>query len=238
VRLPKKYYGTFLPPDMENRERGNILLIILIAIVLLAMLTAIVSQYSSQQSDSLSRQVRDDQISRMLVQVGALGSALHQMVADGEDPALLYSNLLLYKPGDANFETPPNTFKIYHPLGGGISYMASSTPDTTAPVATSFGINAPSIITGVGATDAGVGDIIFTAIVSSASYCQRINEMISGTTAMPVMADATFTSLFVTPATVTLNAGNCAPGCVNVAQRCVVNTSGNAWGFYAALFPG
>src|SRR5689334_13018832 len=100
---------------MENRERGNILLIILIAIVLLAMLTAIVSQYSSQQSDSLSRQVRDDQISRMLVQVGALGSALHQMVADGEDPATLYSNLSLLKPGDAGFETAPNNFKIYHP---------------------------------------------------------------------------------------------------------------------------
>ncbi len=204
------------------------------------MLTMVVAQYSTQQSDSLSNQIRDDQISRMLSQVGVLDGALHQMVVNGEDAAALYTNLSQLKPGDAGFETAPNNFKIYHPLGGGISYMSSSTTDATAAVATNFNINAASIITGVGATDAVTGDLVFTAKISSASYCQRINQTINGPAGVPpVMATATFDPLFNNPptTTVTVSNANCA-SCVNMPRLCVSNGGATAWGFYASLFPG
>ncbi len=215
-------------------ERGNVLFMILLAIVVLGALTMAISQNSTEQSDVIPRQTQDDQINRMLTYASALGSALQQMVVSGENPLTLYSSLSLLKPGDAGFETSPNNLKIYHPLGGGITYQSASSPDTNA-IATNFNINAGSIITGVGATNT-IGDIVFVATVSSAAYCARINQILYNSAAVPTMNSATFTSLFTNNTTVTVNGGNCA-SCVNMKQYCVTNGSG-AWGFYAALLPG
>ena len=226
-----------LPKNNRNRhETGNVLFIIMIAIALVALLTQLVSKSSDTQSDILSTQTRDDEISRMQTQAAALGAAIQQMIVNGENPATLYSNLSTLKPGDAGFETSPHNFKIYHPLGGGVDYMSGSTSASSA-VATEFGINKSSIITGVGATDAAVGDILFTAKISTAAYCGRINEINTGSATVPVMATATFNALFTAGTTVTLAAGNCA-SCVRAARLCVSNTGATAWGYYAALLPG
>jgi hypothetical protein len=182
----------------------------------------------------LSRQTQDDQINRMVTYTSTLGAALQQMIVNGEDPSTLYSSLSLKKPGDAGFETAPNNFKIYHPLGGGITYQSASAPDANA-VATNYSINAGAIITGVGATDAAIGDIVFTANVSNATYCARINQVLLNSSTVPTMDGATFTNLFG-GTTVTITGGNCA-SCVNTARLCVSNGT-NAWGFYSALFPG
>ena len=225
-----------MPSFKKNRQRGNILIAILVAIVVVAMLTMAVSQYSEQQSDSVTRQTQDDQISRTLTQASTLGSAVHQMLVNGEDPATLYTNLSQLKPGDTGFETAPNNFKIYHPLGGGVSYMAASSPQASA-IATAFNINAASIIKGVGPTDVTVGDIVFTAKIASASACQRINKILNGSTTVPVLTTSTFDALFTAGTTVTVDSSNCA-SCVNVPRLCVSNTAANAWGFYSVLLPG
>lgn len=227
----------------ERREDGNVLMIILVAIALLAMLTALVSRSTEQQSDSLSRQTMDDEISRMLTQTSALGGALSQMIVNGENAATLYQAPSVGPPpvgldmvtSGAPFETAPHNLKIYHPMGGGINFMPTSSPGLS-PAATSFNINAGSIITGVGADVAGVGDIVFTALISSAAYCQRINTIISGSSTVPGMAAAAFTTLFTSSTAVTINAAACA-SCVNVSRLCVSNGAG-LWGFYSALLPG
>lgn len=220
-------------------EQGNILFMILLAIVLLGLITAVITQNSTEQSGVLSRQTEDDQINRMITYTSTLTAALQQMVVNGEDPTAIYSNLSLLKPGDVNFETGPSPtyhrFEIFHPLGGGVTYQSASSPDPNA-VATNYQINTGAIITGVGATDATIGDIVFTANVSSATYCSRINQILSNSATVPVMDSATFTSLFGA-ATVTINAGNCV-SCVNVPRLCVSNTGATAWGFYSALLPG
>lgn len=220
----------------SKKTDGNALAMILIAIVVLALLTALVSRSSDQQSDTLSRQTMDDEISRMLAQTSALGGALGQMIVNGEDAATLYSTLSLLKPGDAGFETAPHNLKIYHPLGGGINYMSGSTSSAAA-VATGFNINSGSIVTGVGATDAVTGDILFTAKISSASYCQRINTIVTGSAAVPTLVTANFNTLFTAGTAVTIGA-NCAPTCANIARQCVSNVEATAWGFYSALLPG
>lgn len=216
------------------------LIIILISIAALAMLTMMVSKTSEQQSDVISRQTRDDQLSRLLAQASTLGGAINQMLVNGEDPAALYKvppdgiNQVL--PGAAGFETSPHNLKLYHPMGGGVSYLSSSSPDSTA-IATAYSINQTSIITGVGETDVTVGDIVFTAKISAVEYCQRLNEIVTGSSAVPAMADATFDALFTAGTVVTVDGTNCA-NCIKKARICVANVSGNAWGFYAALLPG
>ncbi len=222
------------PPLPDKSLRGNVLFMVLIAIAVLAMLTLAISQSSTEQSSILPQQTIDDQINRTITYASALGGAVQQMAVNGENPATLYSSLSLLKPGDANFETAPNNFKIYHPLGGGITYITASSPDPNA-VATSFSINPGAIITGVGATDAVIGDIVFTAKISAANYCAETNKILNGSTTVPTMDSATFTSLFG-GTTVTVTSGLCA-ACVNKARLCVTDGSSH-WGFYAALFPG
>ena len=218
----------------RRREKGNVLFIILIAIAALALLTQMLSHSSVEQSDALSRQAQDDEISRMLTQAAVLSGAIRQMVINGEDAAALYLNLSILKPGDAGFETSPHYLKIYHPFGGGIKYMSSSSGNSST-VATDFNISKASIITGVGATDT-LGDILFSAKISSEALCQKINKILTESTAVPpILATADFDLLFAGTA-VTIAAGNCA-SCVNIPRLCVSNTAATEWGYYASLLP-
>ncbi|MBI3441671.1 MAG: hypothetical protein HY052_07725 [Proteobacteria bacterium] len=227
-------------PRPENPERGNVLLMVLIGIVLLAALTAVISQFTGQQSDSLSQQKMDDEIARMLAQTSALGGALNQMIVNGENADTLYQappiGLNTVIPGAAGYETAPHNLKIYHPLGGGVSYMSSSA-NVASPLAFGFKINSGAIVTGVGATDAVVGDVVFVAQVSSEAACQRINTVVAGSSAVPVLLTADFNKLFVAGTAVTIGA-DCTPSCANTPRMCVSNTDATAWGFYSALLPG
>ncbi len=220
----------------DKQQGGNILFIILIAIVLVALLTQMVSQSSEQQSDILTQQTSDDEINRLFTQAATLQAAIEQMVVRGDEPSTLYTNLSTLKPGDAGYETAPHAMKIYHPLGGGVSYLSGSKPGSSA-AATAFKINKDAIVTGVGATDAVVGDILFTAVIAAAETCARINKLLTGSSSIPVLATADFDDLFTNGVAVTIAGGNCAD-CVNVPRICVTNAGGTAWGYYAALFPG
>jgi hypothetical protein len=220
----------------NSGERGNILFMILAAILILGMLTMAVSRQTTQQASILPHQTRDDQINRMLTHASTLATALQKMMINGEDAATLYTNLSLLKQGDAGFETSPNNLKIYHPLGGGVEYLSASAPDAEA-VATDYKILPGAIVTGVGATDAVVGDILFAATIASEDYCERINQVLTGSATVPAMDSDVFTDLFTDGTAVTLDGTNCA-SCVNAARLCVTNGASDEWGFYAALFPG
>jgi hypothetical protein len=216
-------------------DSGNILFIILLAIGILALLTYALSRSSEQQSQGVDRQVSDDEIYHLFTQVAAINGAVNQMVENGKHPDDLDTDISALKPGDGGYEAAPHDTKIYHPMGGGVGYLAASSTAAT-PVANNFKINATSIVTGVGATDVTEGDILFTATVSSLAACQRINELALGSAAVPTLATASFDALVTAGTTVTIAAGNC-PSCVGVPKICVTNTGGTAWGYYAVLLP-
>jgi hypothetical protein len=248
--LSDKHLRILHPVRSQEGEQGNILFMILMAIVLLAALTFAIEQGSSQQSGALSKQTSDNQINQMIIYASALGGALQQMATNGENTAALYNNLSLLQPGQAGFETAPSNLKLYHPLGGGITYQAQSAP--TNAVATGYNINPNAIITGVGCSSGtgcivttvpATGHIVFGATISSVSYCEQINNILNGTsltTVPPVMTTADFNLLFpaTPPSTTTVTIGaDCTPSCANIPRLCVSNTGATAWGFYADLFP-
>jgi hypothetical protein len=251
-----------IPDPLQKHDRGNVLFYILLVIFVLGMLTYYISQTSSQQSNAVSTQTINNQINQMITYASGLGGALQQMVTNGENAAALYSNVDALPPSsDAGFNTAPSNLKIYHPLGGGITYESQSAPNLA--VGTNYNINPNAIITGVGcsaASGAGcsatAGHIVFGATISSAAYCRQINYIIgpvSGLTTQtvpPVMVDADFSKLFPAagsiPSTAAVTAGaDCtaaAPwattaSCTGIPRLCVSNTEGTAWGFYADLFP-
>jgi len=223
--------------NINKSQSGNVLFMLLIAIALLAIITAVISNSGQQQKDALDRQTMDAQVSVMINHLAAINSAILQTVIHGEDVSQVYLDISTLKAGDDGFDTAPHKMKIYHPLGGGISYMSASSNTDDKAVATNFNINPASIIKGIGKTDDTIGDILFTAKIMSEDYCKFINKKIAGTDTIPEMSNATFDSLFTNNNTVTIDDGNC-PDCVNIGRICVKNTSDNAWGFYAVLFPG
>lgn len=237
---------------IHKKEHGNVLFMILIAVMLLGLLTYAISQSSSQQSNALPQQTVDAQINQLIAYTSAIGGALQQMGTNGEDPNTLYSAVDVTPPSsDAAFNTGTSNLKLYHPLGGGITYQSQSAP--TNAIATNFNINPNAIVTGVGCTSGAgcivtsapsTGHIVFGATISSLGYCQRINYKLNGTsltTTPPVMTTADFDLLFpATPqsSTTAVTIGSdCTPSCANIPRLCVSNAAATAWGFYADLFP-
>lgn len=219
-----------------NSQSGNILFLILIAIAMFGILTAVISNSTKEHKETLNRQTVDAQISVVLNYVSSLSSALLNLVMAGADQSTIYQNLLTLKPGDDGYEESPHQYKIFHPLGGGIEYLSSSTNTSSSALATNFNINKGSIITGVGKSDALIGDIVFTARITSEDYCQAINKKINGSTSIPEMSDSTFNTLFTSDTEVTVDSSNC-PDCVGITRSCISNSSDSEWGFYSVLFP-
>ncbi len=233
------------PVKIKHRhEQGNVLFIVFIAIMIVAGLTFMLSQGSEQGTSAADRTASDAQISQMLGYVGTLAAAVQQMTEGIADPATLYADISLARVSDAAYNIAPHRLKIYHPLGGGIVQMtATGDASASSTVAYNFRINPGSIVKDVGPTNVTTGDILFTAQVSSLEYCQRINQTLRGTTAIPAVRNAPdFFSLFedtaATPTAVTLDEVTCAD-CVSIAMSCVVyNGDPKLYGFYAVLLPG
>lgn len=214
---------------------------LLIGVAALGMVTAMIVAISRQTYTIIPRATMDTEISTLLGQSAALQGAIEQMIANGADPKTLYSDLSLWKPGEVT-DGSPNMYRIYSPLGGGIKYLAASS-DSLTPVADSFNIARSSIVEDVGPTDAGGGpggsdisDIMFVARVTSASYCARINEILTGSTVVPLVDDA---EDFIGTVAVTIgdSYGNCV-GCIGKARLCIRDAGNTFWGFYSVLLPG
>lgn len=221
-----------------QRERGNALIYVLIAIALLAALTLSLSQNHQTDTQFVDNAESDEQIARLLGYAGTAANAINQMVVGGIKPETMYTTLDLVRPTDAAYNTPPHSAKLYHPLGGGLEPQdATSFSTSNSRLAYSFKINKGAIVQDIGPTQATVGDILFTARISTLTQCRRINSLLRGNATVPVLTSASFTSLFDTGSAVSLTSANCA-GCVGVAQQCVSNTGASQFGYYAALFPG
>lgn len=219
------------------------MLYVLIAVALLGMLTFAVSR-STEQDDGMDRVEMDEQISRMMSQAATLMGAVQQMVVNGFDPSVLATALDPMKPDDTDWDTPPHlstsvpVFKVYHPYGGGVKYMEATGPVSAgSTVAKDFEISPGSSVEGVGPTDTG-GDILFTARITSAAACTRVNEKLRGTGAsMPtITVTADFDDLLAGTDTALTASGNCA-ACEGLPAACVMRGGGGQWLFYKALSP-
>ncbi len=220
-------------------EKGNVIFLVLIAISIIAMLTWAVGQTTDQEENFANNASDDEQIGRMLTYAGTLANTISQLVIAGARTETLYTLLNVSAPNSGvAYTAGAHNLKLFHPMGGGMNYITETgNPASSSTVATDYKINKTSIITGVGATDVVVGDVVFTAKVTSLKACQRINFLLKGVATVPVLATASFDNLFTNGLTVTVAAGNCA-SCVNVAQQCVSNTAADAFGYYSVLLPG
>lgn len=221
-------------------EGGNVFVFVFLAIVLLAALTYAVSNSGDEQASASDKLVRDDQIGRLLSQASATSGALQQMILAGANPETLYSTLDLVKPDEAAFNTSPHSQKLYHPYGGGMTYVGSTGPtDDASTIAEDIFISPGSIVENVGPTNTTVGDILFIAAISSREACERINKKVIGSTAVPVVGNSVFNALFIDSDPVVFNSAACPTNdCFGVTQLCFEDEDAARWGFYQVLLPG
>jgi hypothetical protein len=241
---------------MKNRESGAVLFYIFLVVALLAMLTfAVVRMGSESRTGSSTALQQRDQVSTLIGQASLISSALQQMSANANVSAATFATNLSTVTGGNTWDTAPHIYKLYHPYGGGVSFMSqtgtgAALSDTN--IANNFQIRTASYVKGIGATDAtSPPDILFTAQVSTLAVCQLINNIVRGTvlTATPPTVTNTntaFANLF-TNATGGSGAGanavlddtsDTCTACVNVSASCVQNTGATLFGYYQVLVPG
>lgn len=229
-----------------NRERGNALIYVLIAIALFAALSMTLGrQTDTGEAASLSDERAELYATQLIAYAAQAKSSVDQMMFSGADIATLDFAL----PGSAGYDTGTTTDKIkrvYHPDGGGL--VAENLPEEAA----AYTGNDPEAGWYMGRFNnvewtktGGVNgdDVILVAYGIHEKICEKINEKVKGSSAIPQMTasirnvmidDVYHTGVNADLTTVTPGTPVCAD-CHNVSTLCVEDLAGNIFGFYSVL---
>jgi hypothetical protein len=216
--------------EKAGAEKGNAILFVFIAIAILAMLTAAISDQSGQQTDTLDREKLIAHASKVLQHGMLMQKAVQNMVERGVALAAIDAVI----PGAVGFDAAPHANKIYHPSGGGVVYLTQLGNSLTAPIVTTN-----ATIDGVGdanATGLGNGAEILMVLSVPQGLCRQMNESLKGADVVPAFADATAFARLKSGVTNTLIDSAVCSACVNEPYRCVSNPAANDFVYYHTLY--
>lgn len=229
-----------------NRERGNALIYVLIAIALFAALSMTLGrQTDTGEASNLSDDKAELYATQLISYAAQAKSVIDQMIFSNTD----IDDLDFVLPGEAAYDTGAMTDKIkrvYHPDGGGL--LAGRLP----PEATPYTGGDPSAgwymgrFNNVEWTKTAGTDVILVAYGIDERVCARINEKVKGSSAIPQMGvggsirnlmidDVYHTGTNADLTTVTPGTPICAD-CDKTSSLCVEDNAGNIFGFYTILF--
>ncbi|MCB1557367.1 MAG: hypothetical protein KDJ50_00415 [Alphaproteobacteria bacterium] len=212
----------------ETRQSGSALILILIGVVLFGALAYAVSEglrVSDGTSSGVGREKAELDMNSIMDFMSATANGFQQMkLSDERDP----DSIVFTIPSDAGYGTAPHDFKIFHPLGGHVTYQKPwSTLDDPSEVTATDWFFVRNTIDGVG----GAGDeVIMSLIRVPEKICQRINFKLTGSETIP-SETGDMDAMFDTGAD-PIDATNCA-ACEGKSALCVSN--GNVRVFYYVL---
>lgn len=199
-------------------ESGNIFLYILIAIVLFASLTFVLSRGQDGGDKTIYDQANlQSSMQRLTGYVGEVSQSWTQMKNTGSD----LDRVSLMIPTDAAFNTAPTIHKLFHPDGGGILYRdmneAIFRENATAPVGWNF------VLVNADFSPTSATDFLMSYVNISSKICAKINETIRNDATIPVTTvDATNTFI---NGTAPLTEAAC-PDCKIYASLCIEDVNG------------
>ncbi|MCC7305850.1 MAG: hypothetical protein IT558_06280 [Alphaproteobacteria bacterium] len=225
----------------KNHQRGNAMIYVLIAIALFAALSMTLGrQTDTGEAGDLSDSKAEMYAAQLIAYAAQAKSSVDQM---------LFSNAKIDEldfklPGQAGFNTAPNTNKVYHPDGGGLN------PGKLPAEAVKQNIGDPVAgwymgrFNNVEWTKSSGTDVILVAFQIHKKICENINKKITGSTAIPKMSDtirevliddaiyvgATNTDFLTDPA----GTPACAD-CHNRASLCVEDSNSQTYAFYTVI---
>ncbi len=233
-------YNVVLMKKPRQKESGNALIYVLVAIALFAALTFTLGRQSDTGESSGLGEGQAELIATQLISYAAQAKqSLDQMLYSGAN----IDDIDFTLPGDVNFETAPTTDKIYHPDGGGLipgKLPANAIDENIADPPAGWYMGR---FNNVEWTPSAAYDIILVAYQISKPICEQINLSINGSAAIPVMGDSIMEtmiddSLYSSGTNVELTtdgSSTICPECNKMPSLCVQNAAQTAYGFYTVL---
>lgn len=166
---------------LAQKEDGNVLFLILIAVALFAALSyAVTSSTRGQGSaNSETNLISSAQITQY---PSAVGTAVVRMIISGTTPEEIRFN----RP--AEYATLDSTdIGVFHPSGGGQAYIPAPADVMTGSTAGQWVFNAELEIPDIGISGAGGNDIIAYLVGIKQPICSKINEEHGMGTGIPVL---------------------------------------------------
>jgi hypothetical protein len=206
-----------------SRQRGNVMIYILIALGLIGGLTVAMSRQANQSSgETLDKETVQMHVSKLQGYAGTAQNVINQMMMSGTT----IDNLSLINPTSAPFNTAPHIHKLFHPGGGGLSYEQATKP----PFATSSsGTPEGWYVTkrNVQWTPTAATDVVLAAYNIPLEICRELNKKIIGTATPVALVSGTTHGFFTTQAATNLTTAACT-GCEGYPSLCVTDPGGTA----------
>lgn len=212
----------------RNKERGNALIYVLIAIALFGALSFTLSR---QTNTSEVSGMSAERVKLVLSQIASYSaqakSAVDQMLFTA---ATNISELDFTPPGDSTFDTGIVIHKVYHPSGGGLN------PGRLPPEAVNQVTTDPmpgwymGRFNNIDWTDTTADDVILVAFQVNEEVCNQINLSIDETLTTPPSATVQLRNILIddalhggTNVELTTDGGEICPECHNRASLCIEN---------------
>lgn len=223
-------------------EGGNAMVYVLLVIVLFAALSFILSrQTGSGETAALDEEQTEIYAGQLLQGASQVKQAIDMMLYSGSriNPQAGFGDELDFTPpSDAAFSAGAHRHKVFHPEGGGVSM-----PRMTAGMINEVGTNPAAAwyvgrFNNVGWSETSAEDVIMTAHQIKQGICSRINERLTGSSAIPEVSVDT-NRILIDGAFSTVGDGNnidftsahCA-SCAGQPAMCVKENGVDAWSFY------
>lgn len=157
----------------RQREGGNVLFLILIAVALFAALSYVVTQSTRSGGGSTEREKNILSSAQMTQYPTALRTAIIRMVLAGT----AIENVLFDIPGSVGFNAASVSTLVFHPQGGGANYQdAPADLSSTGTTMLSWTYNAEFDIPGIGISGSGGNDVVAFLPGVSSGVCKQVNE--------------------------------------------------------------
>ncbi len=213
--------------------KGNVFIYILIAVVLMAALTYTLSK---NQDSNPGTEITDTQIKSIATSILSYTAAAQNAVNNMSTGGTEISSMQLLRPDQANFNTAPNTDKLFHPDGGGLQYKSLPPNSTSSTLSTP--VNGYYIGTvQVEWTPTTTKDLVLFAYGISKDVCTELNRKITGSTTIPSLtmaADGWMNTIATTWTNSTALDKTACLACDEKPALCVKDT-GTIYTFYNVL---
>ncbi len=225
-------------PNSENlqskrHQSGNAMIYVLIGIALIGFLTVTMSR-QTEQADS---QDIDDEIAELYaLQLIEYANAAKGVIDQMEMTGTSFNQFVLANPSSTPYNTPPHIHKIYHPQGGGLTYIPEGQEELPfVDAGNAFeGWHFTNAIN-VEWTPSTQNDLLLSAYSVDPTVCAKINEKITGSGTVPQMTSGDLSDFMRNSGTNTdLTAALC-PGCEGYPMLCVQTFGGSGMGMYSIL---
>ena len=220
--------------------KGNVLVYILLAVALLAALSFAISRDGNDTGTTVMDQSAAKLYAAQLIAHSAAAeAALQQMQQWGTNPIFIIDT----KPDTpAIYDDPTNAWRlIYHPQGGGLTIMEETNKhfafETSFPTSYGWWLHTRA---NVEWTDTTTRDVIYSAANIHKGICEAVNEKLTGSTAIPLVASSfNFDRHFSPDGAVFSNLLNAeCTDCVDTKSLCIgrVTGAGEYYLFYNIIY--